>query len=401
MQRSANNNNGPLKGVKILDLSTAFSGPVCTTLLCDQGAEVIRIENVGMGEVTRYSGAGRNGMTGLFHLANRGKRSLALNMKSARGIEIVKKLIIKSDVVVQNFRHGAVERLGIDYDSVIIINPNIIYLSITGYGPHGPLAKQPAYDNVMQAFTGFADLERTVQSPEPTLVQNMVVDKVTALNSAQAICAALFARANNGGGQHVQLSMMDCAANFLWLDSAMEMALPGEGTVSAVSPAKKANIMHFKNGAASISPILDQAFHTMCEVLEVDGSDPRLKTSVDRIRNTDIHNAIKRQWSENALLMDIDQVIDKLQVRNVPCAKVQSIVDLVEHAQSKAVDLFQHTIHPVMGEFIEPRPAALFSKTESAIGHGAPTLGQHTDKILEELGMENEIADLRELGIIQ
>lgn len=392
---------GPLKGIKILDLSTAFSGPICTSLLADQGAQVIKVENVGMGEVTRYSGASRNGMSGLFHLANRGKRSLAVNMKNPRGIAIVKKLIANSDVVIQNLRHGAVERLGIDYDAAQAINPDIIYLSITGYGNRGALAKSPVYDNVMQAFAGFADLERTEQTPEPSLVQNMIVDKVTALNSAQAISAALFARASGRGGQHIQVSMLDCGVNFLWVDSAMEAALPGDAAVPAIPTAKKAEVMLFKNGAASLSPLTNDAFHCVCETLKVDGHDPRLKTTLDRMQNTKLFQEIKQKWKENALLMDVDEVVDKLQACDVPCAKVHSLADLPEHPQVKAAELFQHATHPVMGEFIEPRPAALFSVTEPRISDAAPTLGQHTDIILEELEMDDEISELKELGIIQ
>lgn len=398
---STSANQRPLKGIKILDLSTAFSGPICTTLLSDQGAQVIKVENVGLGEVTRYSGSSRNGMSGLFHLANRGKRSLALNMKDARGIEIVKKLIASSDVIIQNLRHGAVERLGIDYTAAKAVNPEIIYLSISGYGNRGDLAESPVYDNVMQAFSGFADLERNEKSPEPTLVQNMVADKVTALNSAQAISAALYARSNGRGGQHIEVSMLDCAVNFLWVDSAMEAALPGEGSMPMIPTAKKAEVMLFKNGAASLSPLTNEAFHCVCETLQVDGSDPRLKTTLDRMANTELFQEVKQQWQENALLMDVDEVIGKLQAADVPCAKVHSLAELPEHPQVKAVELFQHSDHPVMGEFIEPRPAALFSVTEASIGDGAPTHGQHTDIILEELGMKAEISELKTLGIVQ
>jgi len=192
--------NGPLKGIKVLDLSTAFSGPISSSILIDQGAEVIKIESLGMGDIVRYAGAGRNGMSGTFHFINRGKRSLAVNMKDSKGVELLKTLIAKSDVVVQNFRHGVVERLGLDYEVAKQINPEIIYLSITGFGDRGPLADKPVYDNVMQAFGGFADLERTEANGPASLVQNMVVDKITALYSAQAVTSALYARSNGQGG---------------------------------------------------------------------------------------------------------------------------------------------------------------------------------------------------------
>ena len=394
-------NLGPFTGIKILDLTTAFSGPICTTVLADQGAQVVKVENVGIGEITRYSGASRNGMSGLFHLANRGKRSLAINMKDPRGNEIIKKLIAISDIVIQNMRHGAVQRLGIDYPAAKALNSEVIYLSITGYGNRGALAKSPVFDNIMQAFSGFADLERTKKSPEPSLVQNMVVDKLTALNAAQAISAALFARSNGHGGQHIELSMLDCAVNFLWVDSAMDAALPGSDSRPTIPTAKKAEIIFFKNGAASISPLTNEAFHHVCKILDVDGDDPRLKTTLDRMANTEIFETIKQKWQEHALVMDVNKVISRLQANDVPCSKIHALIDLPEHPQAKAVNLFRRTIHPVMGDFIEPRPAALFSVTKSRISDTAPTLGQHTDAILKELGMDDEIPELKKMGIIQ
>src|SRR5690606_939643 len=199
---------GPLAGVRMLDLATAVAGPFAGSLLADQGAEVIKVETPGLGDILRYVGASRNGVSAMYQMSNRGKRSLALNLKQPEGLDILKRLVERSDILMHNFRAGVPERLGIDYESLRRINPELIYISISGFGHSGPDAHKRAYDNVIQAFSGLAFNQADVNSGEPVQNYQAIADKLTALTAAQALSSALYARAQGRGGQQIRLNMV-------------------------------------------------------------------------------------------------------------------------------------------------------------------------------------------------
>src|SRR5688500_16922208 len=184
---------GPLQGVRVIDLSTVLSGPLATVLLADQGADVIKIEAPGAGDLTRMVGSRNNDMTAMFCLANRGKRSLVLDLSGESGRAVLRRLASTADVVVQNFRPGVAERMGIGYDELRLANPALVYVSIAGFGFDGPLADLRVYDNLIQAVSGMAMVQGDGTEPRP--VQNLVCDKITALPTAQATTAPLLARA--------------------------------------------------------------------------------------------------------------------------------------------------------------------------------------------------------------
>ena len=199
---------GPLSGVKILDLTAMVSGPTATMMLGDQGADVIKVEPL-EGELMRKVGDELNGMTNAFLCCNRSKRSITLNLKNKKGLNILKKLILASDVFVQNFRPGTVERMGIAYEKIKKVNPKLIYVSISGFGEKGPYSRQRVYDPVIQALSGLADIQRDQVTGVPKQVRTIIPDKTTGLATAQAISAALFHRERYGKGQHLKLAMLD------------------------------------------------------------------------------------------------------------------------------------------------------------------------------------------------
>ena len=201
--------NGPMEGVRVLDLSIALTGPYAAALLADQGAEVIKVERPGSGDIARWIGVSVNGMSSLFLVCNRGKRSISVDLQRPEGVDIVKKLAAESDVVLQNFRPGVMDRLGLGYDDITSINPDVVYASLSGFGTEGPNRDRAAYDTVMQAYGGLASNQADPADDVPVFLRQAAADKVTALFASQAITAALFARARGRGGQHVQLSMMD------------------------------------------------------------------------------------------------------------------------------------------------------------------------------------------------
>ena len=223
--------SGPLEGFKVLDLAAVVSGPLTGALLADQGADVIKVERIGRGDIQRHVGSQRNGFSGFFHVINRGKRSIALDLGAKQGTQIVHKLAEQADVVIQNFRPGVVDRLGIGYDDLSANNPGLIYLSISGFGQTGPRAADRAYDPIIQTYSGIAAVQGRLDldHPEqPQQVNMLLLDKLTAWTAHQAITAALLARSKSGKGQLIELSMLDTAIAFGWCDTAADLILQTE-----------------------------------------------------------------------------------------------------------------------------------------------------------------------------
>ena len=207
---------GPLSGIRVVDLTQNLSGPMATMILGDQGADVIKIEPPGIGDFTRAMGGTKRGVAPGFAVINRNKRSVALNLRDPRGLELLKRLIAGADLFVQNHRPGVAERMGIGEAALRAVKPDLVYVSISGFGESGPYADQRVYDPVIQALSGLAAIQADVETGHPHMIRLIIPDKVTALTAAQAMTAALFARQRTGEGQHVRLAMLDAVIAFLW-----------------------------------------------------------------------------------------------------------------------------------------------------------------------------------------
>ncbi len=207
---------GPLSGYRIIDVTQMLSGPMATMILGDQGADVIKVEPPGTGDLTRGMGAGSRGIPPTFAIINRNKRSMALNLKDHRGLAVMKHLIAGADVFVQNFRPGRAERMGLGEAELRRLKPDLIYVSISGFGDRGPYVERRVYDPVIQALSGLAAIQTDHKTGRPQMMRLIIPDKVTALTAAQAITAALLARERTGEGQHVRLAMLDAVIAFLW-----------------------------------------------------------------------------------------------------------------------------------------------------------------------------------------
>lgn len=397
------NATGPLAGVRILDLATAIAAPFATSLLADQGADVIKIESPGMGDILRFVGANRNGVSAIYNMSNRGKRALVLNLKVEQGVDILKRLIGTSDVLIHNFRPGVVERLGIDYDSLRAVNPDLIYVSVYGFGHTGPAAGKRAYDNVIQAFSGLAYNQANPATGEPVQNYQAIADKLTALTAAQAIPAALYARAQGRGGQHIRLNMVDSVLHFLWMDAAGTASFLEEGANPGQQVAKGVPLIRFKNGWGQAAPLSDAEFHGMCRAFGVDSqADTRLASVIDRMNNKEAVQAIMAQVYEKAAATDVDAGIAALEAEDVPCAKAMTLEELPDHPQIQANGTFVEFDHPVAGKMREPRPAAEFGHSPAAVGAPSSMSGQDTDAILaSELGLTAaELEALRAKGVV-
>lgn len=391
---------GPMQGVKILDLGNMIAGPAAAGILADQGAEVIKVEPPGIGDVMRYLGACRGGVSGLFQNSNRGKRSLALNLKSAEAIEIIHRLIPSVDVVIHNFRRGVAERLGIDYESLKKANPDLIYLWINGFGAEGPMAAKAAFDNVIQAFAGVAQSQSDVETGEPVQYFQLFSDKLTALTGAQAISAALYTRSQGRGGQLINLSMVDSVVSFLWADAAGTATFLEEGATAGMNVARN-RLVQFKDGWGTVAPVTDPQFHGICAAFGVDSSRPELSTAMERNAHPDLVEETFELLRVGAREVPTEEAMARLDEADVPCARAMFLADLPEHPQMQVNNSFVQTDHPQAGKMVEPRNPPNFFATPSGIGAPCATLGQHTDAILAELDYDSgAIEALRNAGTI-
>ena len=401
MSTTNNPAHGPLHGVRIVDLSTVLSGPVATTLLADQGASVIKVEAPGAGDLTRSISSRSNGVTAMFQLANRGKRAITIDLRHERGGEVLRQLAARADVFVQNFRPGVVDRIGVGYDTLRAINPELIYLSIAGFGFRGPLAQTKVYDNLIQAASGFAH-NQAGDDERPTFIKNLACDKITALTAAQAITAALYARAMGRGGQHVELAMLDAAVWFLWTDRATEFTWTGDD-VNLLPSLSRYDVTRFKDGWGTIAAVTDHEFAGMCRALGVGhiAEDPRFSTMTKRLSDPDYPRVYREIVQGAAGAFTIGEAMRRLGEAKVPAVAAIALSEIPDHPQIAANELIVESHHPSAGPLRQPRAAARFSATPVTVAGPAPLRGEHTDQILEELGYDADArAVLRDDGAV-
>jgi crotonobetainyl-CoA:carnitine CoA-transferase CaiB-like acyl-CoA transferase len=384
--------------VKVLDLSVMISGPLAAMMLADQGAQVVKIESPGLGDLMRYLGSSRGGMTGLFANCNRGKRSLVLNLKVPKGVEVLKKLAETADVVIQNFRPGAAERLGIGWADLSAVNPDLIYVSISGFGPDGPYSGRRVYDNVIQAYSGFAGVQTDPLTGRPAVFRTLVCDKVTAYTAAQAITAALFARATGKAkGQHIELAMLDAGVAFLWPDAAMDIALLEDDAHRSPTIGQNYAVTEMADGFTVSSAVSDAEFAAVCLALgapEV-ADDPRFAKLADRMRNAAELGPLLK---DVALRAKVDEFVARAEAADAPAAPVLKLHEVPEDRQVQHNEVFVERNHPVAGRMREPRPAPRFSTTPAGPGIPAAMMGQHSDDVVWEAGFDPD--ELRAANII-
>jgi crotonobetainyl-CoA:carnitine CoA-transferase CaiB-like acyl-CoA transferase len=392
---------GPLTGVRVLDLSIALTGPYAAALMADQGAEVVKVERPGIGDIARFVGVAVNGMSSLYLVCNRGKRGIVVDLHQPDGVELVTSLAAQSDVLIENYRPGVMDKLGLGYDDVRAVNPDIVYASLTGFGPEGPYRDRSAYDTVIQAYGGFATAQADPNDGVPVFLRQTAADKVTALYASQAIMAALFAREKGRGGQHVQLSMMDSVVSFLWADAAANEVLLASDHSQHSSFVAGFRPLRFVDGWGIVTPTSDHDFHGMCRAFDVPGhDDPRVATVGERIKHRHVLEPLLDLCYANAANLTMAEATKRLEAQRVPFAMILSAEELTRDEHAVAVGLFERQDHGVVGPVRMPRHPARFGVTPATLTGGAPALGEHTDEILSELGRSADIADLRARGVV-
>ncbi len=396
--------NGPLHGVRVLDLTSMVSGPTTTLMLADQGADVIKVENPKGGDHTRSVSTKRNGFSASFVNNNRNKRSLTLNLKDPRAVEIFKRLTRDVDIVVQNFRPGVADRIGVGYEALKMVNPTLIYVSIAGFGDTGPYAQKPVYDPLVQALSGLTTVQGGADEHRPRLVRTILPDKLTGYAASQAVTAALFHRERTGGkqggeGQHIKLSMFDTVVSFLWgsdmgAHTFVGDELPRESAQSFIDL-----IYETKKGYISVAVQSNREWEGLCRAFNKPEwlQDPNFATATLRGKNIDM----RLQMTQDVLLTDTaDNWQTRLEAEDVPCAPVLTRTQLIRHPQTLANDAIAEIDHPVAGRLRQARPAPRFSQTPTSFRLPAPILGADSHQILGHIGLsDDEIEQMVSDGI--
>src|SRR5215472_943023 len=386
---------GPLHGYRVVDLTSNVAGPLATMILGDQGADVIKVEAPDGGDATRAGSNRRAGFTASFLNNNRNKRSVVLDLKTTAGRQALLRLAAGADVFVQNFRPGVAERLGVGEDAVRAVSPKIVYVSISGFGEKGPYAAKPAYDPVIQGFTGLATVQAGSDEVRPRLLRTILPDKLTAITASQAITAALLTRERTGEGQHVRLSMLEAIMAFLWASDMGGQTFVGDEP-ERQEPASAFDLIYeTADGYMTVAALTDRQWAGLARVVGRPEwlEDERFRTPALRQQNIDA----RLQATQDALLGHRSaEVLEKLDAAGVPCGPVLTRNQMIRHPHVAAMGIVAETEHPRAGRLRQARPAARFSATPPGIRHGAPALGQHTREILIEIGYSAEdIARLR------
>jgi len=392
---------GALEGVRVVDMTTMISGPIATRILGDQGAEVIKVEAPGVGDLVRVMGTNRRGFSATFATANRNKRSVVLDLKQKEGRALLLRLVAAADVFVQNFRPGAAERLGMGEAALRAVRPDLLYVSISGFGETGPYAHKRVYDPVVQALSGLAAIQADRDSGRPRMMRLIIPDKLTAVTAAQAITAALFARERSGEGQHLRLSMLDATVAFLWPEGMAGHTWLGADVRDTRARLAQDLVFATADGFLTCGAVSDAEWLGLVRALEQPDwlLDERFQSAGGRVRHAPERFGM---MAEVLRRRTTAQWLERLEAEDVPCAPVLDRRGVVAHPQIVANALIEESVHPIGGPMRQPRPAERFDRTPSSLRRPAPSLGEHTDEVLGELGLAPaELLSLHERGVVQ
>ena len=302
---------------------------------------------------------------------------------------VLQGLVARADVLIQNFRPGVVQRLGLGFEAMQRLNPRLIYLSISGFGPDGPEAGKRAYDPIIQAYSAMVSVQGLKRGEGPEQVNQLIMDKLTAHTGAQAIAAALYARERTGLGEHIQLSMLDTAVAFMWPDAGADVTLQGDDIEHRPPISAAGQLVSLADGWAAFMTLSDAEFAGLCRALNLDElqADPMFKTLTSRQRNRQAYSDRLSEVLLKTKSMTVDTFLAKLDAEQVPAASVKRLEDLHNDPQLIANEVFRERDHPVAGKMREARPAARFLNATLEPASAAPSIGEHTEAILRELGL--------------
>lgn len=393
---------GPLQGIKVLDITAMITGPLCSQMLGDLGADVIKIEPT-HGEVARWlAPPQKGGLTGFYCQMNRNKRSLALNLQDPDGVAILKTLAADADLVIENFRAGVADKLGVGYKDLSAVNEKLIYLAISGFGASGPYSDRRAYDPIAQGMVGMMHIQGAPFGGKPQLIQSAIVDKTTATTAAGVALAALYGRDGLGGsgkGQRVDVPMIDAyAANslpdMLPVDAFQPSNLPDPEPLAVL------RTFATKDGYVVGMALQDNHFKGLCEALECTELLER-----EGMRNIGERVASFEPWLDaieaEIAKWDTDELLARFDQQGVPFGKVKTIREFAEDPQAQHNRTIFDAEHPELGTLRYVRYPGHFSATPASLNRHPPRLGEHTEELLLAAGYTAEqVSAWREKGVV-
>ncbi len=401
-------NNGPLKGVRVLDMSRILAGPSATQILGDYGADVIKVEKPGQGDDTRKWGppflkdkGGKDTTESAYYLsANRNKRSLALDFTKPEGLAVLKKLLGSCDILFENYKHGTLERYGLGYEQLKTEFPRLIYCSLTGFGHTGPYKDRAGYDYLIQGMGGVMSLNGPIDG-DPYKMPVAFADIMTGLYALNGILAALYAREKTGHGQMIDIALLDTQVAVMsnvaqyYLTGGKPPARMGNGHLTIVPY----EVFKASDGYIVLAVGNDRQFADFCAVAGKPelAADPRFTENKNRVRNRDILVPVVRDLVAQKTR---DAWIAALEEKDVPCGPVNTMPEVFDDPQVKARGLAFEMAHDVAPVTLLANPV-VFSETPVSYRRAPPTLGRDTDEVLKEAGLSaDEIAVLKEKGAV-
>jgi crotonobetainyl-CoA:carnitine CoA-transferase CaiB-like acyl-CoA transferase len=393
--------SGPLAGVKVLDMTTVFMGPHATQTLAEYGAEVIKLESPEGDIVRKIVPARHEGMGGVFLLANRGKRSVVLDVKQAAGRSAALKLAARCDVLVHNLRPNVMARLGLSYADVEAVNPSIIYVGAFGFGQDGPYADRPAYDDLIQGAVGLASLPNRVNGAEPRYVPCAIVDRTVGLATVNAVTTALFCRERTGKGQAVDVPMFETMAHVLLGEHlyghAFEPAMAPLGYPRVLAPDRRPYAT--KDGYISALVYSDRQWLSFFDLIGRSElkDDERFKAMADRTRNI---AAVYEFLAEVIKTRTTAEWLAAFERADIPAMRMHTLESLIEDPHLEAVRFFEVVDHPTEGKIRQMRNPTTWYATPLGALRPAPRLGEHSREVLREVGYtDGEIAAMLATGV--
>jgi crotonobetainyl-CoA:carnitine CoA-transferase CaiB-like acyl-CoA transferase len=394
--------SGPLSGVTVIDFTRVLSGPYCTMVLSDLGARVIKIEHPVRGDDTRHWGPPFIGHESAYFLSiNRNKESLTLDFKQPAGQAILERLLSSADVLVENFRPGTLGDAGLGAETLMARYPRLIYCSVSGYGQTGPRRNEPGYDAVMQAEGGLMSITGEADGP-PYRLGVAITDIVSGLFAAQGVLAALFVRERTGRGQQVDIGMLDATAALLTYQA-------GNYFTTGEAPGRLGNrhptIVPYESFESADGELVvaggnDEIWRRLCGALDLQdlADDPRYRTNRDRVAN---YGELRPRLAAALSQRTRAEWVERFNAAGVPCGSVREISEVLADPQLAARNMIAEVAHPTVGPARVIGSPVKLSDTPSSVRTPPPTLGQHTDLVLRELGYDgNLIAELKATGVV-